>query len=301
MKYQVFSVLAITVVASIFSSTHALTPKEEKWVITLQSPSLAYESPEWLSPYIDMREAPVDIEYRKSVLPRDEYQNEDMYIVLPTLGVVSPVVEVPVGTSDFNKMMWWEEIDINSYLNDWVMFYPWTAPVGTVWNPVIFGHSNFFKAWEWNFKTIFADIMNLDVWVDSEMWVYRRKPWQDEYDKYRYEITRSYETTPDDVEILQPQWGKELTVFACTNGLAWRWILRWKLIENDEVLITFDTRIRMRKLADRLSQLPPATQQQIRTTFDAAINRVEASLPSTLETYEDKYMQYVLDWMKKVI
>lgn len=293
-------VLVMTISNSVFS-VHGLTPKEQKWVITLQSPSLAYESPNRINPFVDISEAPTDIEYWKSILPWDEYQDESMYIVLPTLGVVSPVVDVPKSSNDYDNMMAWEEIDINKYLNDGVMFYPWTAPVGTVWNPVIFGHSNFFRAGQWNFKTIFADIMNLDVGVEDEMRVYRRKPWQSDHDKYRYEITQSYETTPEDVGILQPQWGKELTVFACTNWLAGRWILRGKLIEDDEVLITFNTRIRVRKLLERMEKLTQTQQQIIKDKFIQAVNTTDQSLPETLQTYEHKYLRYVMNWMRKVV
>lgn len=301
MRFTSILIVSTLFFLSIFFPVHALTPKEEKWVITLKSPSLAYKSPEWLNPFVDISEAPTDIDYRKSILPRNEYRDEAMYIVLPTLGIISPVVEVPAWTSDFENMMWWEEIDINKYLNDWVMFYPWTAPVGSVWNPVIFGHSNFFRAGDGNFKTIFADIMNLDVWVDSEMRVYRRKPWQLDYDKYRYEITQSYETTPEDVWILQPQWGRELTVFACTNWLEWRRILRGRLIEDDEVLITFNTRIRVKKLLERMRQLDASQQAEITEKFGTAIVSVSKRLPETLETYEDKYLMYVLRWMKWVV
>ena len=280
---------------------YALTPKEQKWVITLKSPSVAYETPDWVSPYIDIREAPTDISYWKSVLPWEQYQDESMYIVLPTLWVVAPVVDVPKWSQDYITMVGWNAIDIDKYLNDGVMFYPWTAPIGEVGNPVIFGHSNFFRAWQWNFKTIFADIMNLDVWVEDEMRVYRRQPWQQDYQKYRYEITQSYETIPEDVWILQPQGWKELTVFACTNGLEWRRILRGKLIEDSEVLITFNTRIRMRQLSDRLQKLTSDQQRQIKVTLIRAIDSVELSLPDTLETYDEKYLKYVLKWMRKTL
>lgn len=223
-----------------------------------------------------------------------------MYIVLPTLGVIAPVVDVPKSTDDFEDMMAGGEIDINKYLNDGVMFYPGTAPVGEVGNPVIFGHSNFFRAGQWNFKTIFADIMNLDVGVEDEMRVYWKQGNSD-YEMFRYEITQSYETTPEDVGILQPQWGKELTVFACTNWLAGRRILRGKLIEEDEVLITFDTRIRVRKLVERMNSLDADQQAIIAQKFGEALVTVSDTLPETLETYEDKYLMYVLRWMKWVV
>lgn len=292
--------IAMVIVFASIGSIYALTPKELKWVITLKSPSLAYEQPDWVNPFIDISEAPTEISYWKSALPRDEYKNEAMYIVLPTLGVISPVVDVPESTDDYEDMMSGKEININKYLNDGVMFYPGTAPVGEVGNPVIFGHSNFFRAGQWNFKTIFADIMNLDVGVEDEIRVYWKQGSSD-YEMFRYEITQSYDTTPDDVGILQPQWGKEITVFACTNWLAGRWILRGKLIEEDEVLITFETRIRVRKLLERMSELDASQQSIITEKFDKAVIAISNRLPENLETYEDKYLMYVLRWMKWVV
>jgi hypothetical protein len=70
------------------------------------------------------------------------------------------------------------------------------------------------------------------------------------------------------------------------------------LIEDDEVLITFNTRIRVKKLLERMRQLDASQQAEITEKFGTAIVSVSKRLPETLETYEDKYLMYVLRWMK---
>lgn len=283
------------------SITYGLTPKQEKWVITLRSPQIAHEAPEWISPYIDIAQAPTEIDYWKSLLPWEQYQDQELYIVLPTLWVVSPVAQVPEWTSDYNQMTQWQGIDINAYLTDGVMMYPWLGAVGEVWNAVIFGHSNFFRDGDGDFKTIFADIMNLDVGVRDEMRVYQRDANWVDYTRYRYEITKSYETSPQDVGILRHQWGKELTVFACTDWLAGRWILRGKLIEDEEVLIPHRMRIRVRELMDRLDVLSHEQQELITEEVGAMIAQVSDEQVAWLGEYEGKYREYVLRWMEWVL
>jgi sortase (surface protein transpeptidase) len=62
---------------------------------------------------------------------------------------------------------------------------------------------------------------------------------------YKYRINESYDTVPTDVGILRPKGGKELTVFACTDGLNGRWILRGTLIEQDDMLVLNRMRVKM--------------------------------------------------------
>lgn len=75
-------------------SVVALTPKDQKGVITLKAPGIEYLSPTRFTP-LSLEDAPEEIEYRLSILPYEEDRQEEMYIVLPTLGLVSPVVFVP--------------------------------------------------------------------------------------------------------------------------------------------------------------------------------------------------------------
>ena len=277
----------------------ALTPKEEKGVITLKAPSLVYETPDWARAF-PLDEAPDDVDYRKSILPYEEDRDAYMYIVLPTLGVVSPVVHVPKGTKDFNDMIVGKQIEINNYLDRGVMHYPRTGVPGEVGNPVIFWHSNFFKNGVGDYKTIFADIMNLDVSPRDEMWVFVKEESGD-YDLRKFEIVKSYETDPSDVGVMVPEEGKEMTVFACTNGLAGRWILKGKYIELDEMLVTYPLKWELWDRLTLVEQQEATTKQDTIATVLAKIETIREQMPTRNLDYHDKYKKYLLNYMEKKI
>jgi hypothetical protein len=144
---NIFKLLLAVLVGTILltsSLTEALTPKEEKGVKVLKAPTLEYESPDWFTPF-PLEEAPEEIDYWLDILPYQEDRAEEMYIVMPTLGLISPVVMVPEDTQDFTDMINGREIEINNYLVEGVMHYPNSGLPGEEGNPVIFGHSNYFK------------------------------------------------------------------------------------------------------------------------------------------------------------
>jgi hypothetical protein len=255
---------------------------------------LEYESPDRFTAY-PLDEAPEDISYWTSILPYPEDRNEDMYLVLPTLGLITPVVGVPRDTPDFDAMVAGKEIDINKYLVEGVMHYPNTGIPGQVGNPVIFGHSNFFKKGEGKYKTIFADLMALDPDITDEMWIYLKQPSGD-YELLKFSVLRSYETVPTDVGILKPQGGKELTVFGCTNGLEGRWILRGKLIENDEVLVPYAVKFRFMDLIEQLEKKSPERRKEIIVAVLERIEQITSALPTQNASYHDKFKKYILNF-----
>lgn len=289
-------VAIVIVVSSLPISVYALTPKEQKGVKVLKAPGLEHESPTWLTPF-SLEEAPEDIAYRTSILPYPEDRAERMYIVLPTLGIVAPVVFVPEWTTDYTMMSQWKEIDINKYLVEGVMHYPSTSMPWEEWNAVIFGHSNFFTAQPGKYKTIFADSMNLDVSPRDEIRIYTQQPDQT-YDLQKFSVDESYETVPTDVEVLRPKWGKEITVFACTNGLEWRRILRGTLIENDEILIPYAMKFRVEDALARLKIATEGKKQDVRSLMLMEIEEINAGM-TTAVSYDDKFKQYILKYLEK--
>lgn len=92
----------------------------------LRASSLLYESPDRFRAY-PLDEAPEDITFWTSILPYPEDRNDDMYLVLPTLGLITPVIDVPKDTDDFKNMVAGKEININKYLVEGVMHYPNTG------------------------------------------------------------------------------------------------------------------------------------------------------------------------------
>ncbi len=279
------------------SVSFALSSKDAKWVITIKSPAIERESPKWFSPY-KLEEAPEDINYWKSLIPYEQDQDELMYIVMPTLGLVSPVLLVQEWSDHYKAMTTGKDIGsfMNDYLNNGVLHYAGTWLPGDVGNPVIFGHSNFYANKPGRYKSIFADIMNLDVGPTDEMWVYTKQT-DGNYDLKKFEIEQSYETVPTDVGILKPQWGKELTVFACTNGLAGRWILKWRLIEDNEVLVPYSTKYRVYDILQALEESP--NKQDIIVQWMREIERARWEIPQGQSDYNTKLKKYVMNYLER--
>lgn len=275
----------------------ALTPKEEKGVKVLTSPSLVYEQPDRATPF-SLDTAPDTIEYWKSILPHPEDRNADLYSVMPTLWIVAPVIFVPEWSDDYHAMVQGQQIEINNYLGSGVLHYPMTWIPGEEWNPVIFGHSNFFKKWSGNYKTIYADIMNLDVDPHDEMRFFlKQNNWK--YDLRKFSIEESYETVPTDVWVMKPRWGKEVTVFACTNGLEWRWIVKWKYIEKDEMRVPYPMKWRMIELMGKLSLKDEVQKKEIVEKMLNKISLVRIKWVKNNLTYHDKFKKYLLDRIEK--
>jgi LPXTG-site transpeptidase (sortase) family protein len=78
---------------------------------------------------------------------------------------------------------------------------------------VIFGHSSYYKNDNGRYKTHFQKIIELEE--GEEVWVYKKSE-NGEYIKYRYKTTKSYEVKANDVSVLDPGIGKNLTLFTCT-------------------------------------------------------------------------------------
>lgn len=278
------------------TSSYALTSKYDKWVKVLESPALEYTSPDRFTPFT-LNTAPENISYWTSIIPYPEDRNENMYIVMPTLWLITPIVFVPENSVDYNNMVTGQEIDINKYLPEWVMHYPSTWLPWEVWNPVIFGHSNYYKNRPGKYKSIFADIMNLDANPTDEIWIYTKNN-TGEYDLFKYNIFKSYETVPTDVGILNPSWWKEITVFACTDGLNGRRILKGELRDKNEILITYPLKFDMYDILNKIENTDAATKQKVVIEWVKRIEEIRANM-WWVNTTSNKYKQYVLKYIEE--
>lgn len=84
---------------SVFSSVFALSSIASKEAIYgdlfLESANLEYTPPTWFQPS-DLGSARTDAEYWiHQVLPFDQDKFEDVYMVIPQLGLITPVVSIP--------------------------------------------------------------------------------------------------------------------------------------------------------------------------------------------------------------
>lgn len=163
---------------------------------------------------------------------------------------------------------------------------------------MIFGHSNFLKYGPGDYKTIFADLMNLDGGPYDEIRVYQKK-YDGSYELFKYAIEQSYETHPQDVDILFPGSGEELTVFACTNGIQGRWIVKARRIPPDELFVPYELKFRLYEALQQLAAKDPVQQQNIRDEVLIALERKKVT--SGLQKSSDMLSRriYLLNYLEK--
>jgi hypothetical protein len=175
-----------------------------------------------------------DLNHWLQVLPLEDIGGSK-YIVIPSNGLVIPINSFEKDSSDFDNMINGREADINKPLETWALEYPWssTKGYGEVWNKVIFWHSSYFGESLWRYKTHFQKIIELDAW--EEIWVYEKQG-DGQYKRHIYVTEQSYNTAANDTSVLDPGFGKNLTLFTCTpiGWIAGRWIIKAKYY--DEVL-----------------------------------------------------------------
>lgn len=224
------------------SATFALSTIAEKeaiyWDLVLEQANLTYLPPTWFQP-TTLENASEDASYWiNQVLPYEQYRYEDKYLVIPQLGMITPIVEIPKWSADFTDMVNWWEIWINKYLNGWIIEYANSVEPGRRGKRVDFGHSNFFSDKEWDFKSIFGNLMRVDV---NDQFRYFVRNASGEYDLFKYVVTESYNTDPYSGvwALSRDGGGADALVFGCTYWLAGRWMLQWTYL-GDPIWAPFD-------------------------------------------------------------
>ncbi len=196
--------------------------KEQQLGIDLyyEAASLDYLPPSWFKP-TDLDGAPQDASYWiNEVLPYEEDRNENVYLVIPQLWLVTPVVSIPPGSNDYNRMINGQDIAINNYLKGGIIEYVGSVSPGYWGKLVHFWHSNYYKSDNGRYKSVFANLMALDQ--GDEVWYYVKQP-GDRYKLFKYDITASYPSNPNNVKALS--WdgdGADALVFGCYHGLDGR-------------------------------------------------------------------------------
>ena len=210
------------------STTHALTSpyvKEQQLGIDLyfESDALDYLPPSRFQP-VDLASAPEDANHWIfNVLPYEQDRYEDIYLVIPQLWLITPVVDIPVGSYDYEQMKAGYQIGINPYLKWWIIEYVTSVSPGNWWKRVDFWHSNYYKSDNGRYKNIFANLMALDP--GDQVWYYVKQS-NGSYVLFKYRVDKSYNTYPGNVQALQ--WdgdGADALVFGCTYGLDGRWMI----------------------------------------------------------------------------
>ncbi len=89
-----------------------------------------------------------------------------------------------------------------------------------------------------------------------------------------------------------------MTVFACTDGLAGRWILRGRYIEPDETLVTYALKWEFYDLLVSLEEMDAAKKKDVITKVLGLIEQKRSILSGDLD-YHDKYKKYLFNYFEK--
>ncbi len=223
------------------------------WDLFLESASLVYTPPTWFQPH-SLSSAPTDASYWiNDVLPYEEDRYEDIYLVIPQLWLVTPVVQIPKWGSDYTNMKNWYQIDINKYLVSWIIEYASSVKPWYWGKRIDFWHSNYFKDKAWRYKSIFASLMALDP-GDQAWYFVKNQSWG--YDLERYQVDQSFNVNPTEwvKYMARDEEGADALIFWCTHWLDWRWMIlasymgepMWKPVPYVDPFANLDSTLRWR-------------------------------------------------------
>jgi len=243
----------------------------------LEAAGLDYTTPAWFRPQ-DQNSAPENIDFWLDILPHGQDKSAQTYLVIPGLGLITPIVDIPQGTADYKNMLAGLQIPINNYLQGWIIEYVGSVEPWYWGKRVDFGHSNYFSTDPGRYKTIFANLMRVDV--GDQLWYFDKEPnWT--YELLKYNVTASYPTDPSNVQALQ--WdgdGADALVFGCYHGLDWRW-----MVEASYIWTPRRNEVYVEEVVDEFASMPPTTKRRI----DNAVAKIDM-----LSTNQKKYQVVLL-------
>lgn len=248
MKKILWLFVAFVLLATTISPSFAMTPIADKWVKVFKNKKVDTTPPTWFKPSDSE-----DINYWLWVLPSKKDANYSQYIVIPAMWLISPLVQTPktitkttkikikgkwtnqtttVPNPDYTKAIAGKTVDFNKYFSLWVHQYPGTPDVGSKWNTVLGGHSNYYMSKRTNYTTIFGRLPELDK--DDQVRFYKKQS-DGKWMLIKYKTVKSYETKPTDVNVILPlkKWTSEVTLYTCVPiGTAKnRWIIKAEIYE----------------------------------------------------------------------
>lgn len=215
--------------------------KEKKLGIDfyLEQTWLVRQAPERFSP-VDLADASESISYWTGILPYSGGYNKSVYLVIPQLWLVAPIVPIPVWSPDYHKMINGERIEINTYLQKWLLEYVDSTLPGRLGKRIDFGHSNYYANDPGAFKTIFSTLMALDTW--DQIWYFLQATTG--YTLYKYDVVASYPTSPENVSAMQRDGsGADALLVGCIYGTEWRWLVEATAsspVHEDEEILLWD-------------------------------------------------------------
>ncbi len=182
--------------------------------------------PDWFAP--DLLLVNQDINHWIDILPYSEDKSHTRYVVAPLQWAIVPVITV-TGEDQEDVLNWWD-IDIMSYLENGALHHPWTRwPREQSGNYVLAGHTSYYSYQNGRYKTAMQFIALMQSWDPLRMFDQQANG---EWKKYDFSITKSFETVPEDISILeQPIDWNMLTVYGCYpfGSLDRRRVIQWEI------------------------------------------------------------------------
>lgn len=164
-----------------------------------------------------------DLNYWLNVLPHKQDRNHDQYLVIPAMGLVSPINQLDKSNPDYTKAIKGGNFDYNKYLESGPTIYPGTASIWQTGNTFIFAHSNFWYAKPGRYKTIFRLTYNIEKW--DLLYFYKKINWKRYL--YEYTVNKSFLVKETDIYVMNQVKNKSMvTLSACypIGTAKQRWI-----------------------------------------------------------------------------
>lgn len=149
--------------------------------------------PRWAKP-----KQTIDMQYRLSVLPRSTDRNYTEFFVVPSKGVIVPVIKISKSDSKYAKALKGQIIDskgndiLTEDINKGILHYPGTPTVGAAGMWRYHPHTSEF----YHYKTPYATIGQAWAWLDPVRWektadqFYYYKKLPDGWMMYIYDVTQ---------------------------------------------------------------------------------------------------------------
>ena len=256
------SILILSQTQSTFALTDPLKAKGIKIVRTIRNGknTVDVDFPKWAKP-----KQTTDINYRLSVLPQATDTEYTEFMVVPTKGVIVPVIKISKSDWKYEKALKGQIIDskwndiLTESINKGILHYPGTPMVGQMWLGRYFAHTSEF----YHYKTPYATVWQAWAWLDPSKWekpadeFYYYKRVSNGWKLYTYQVTKEKKitlidtikqingvkvevavTSPTDQKILK--WDKtksEIAVIWCTDRGTdrHRWLTVGTLIKIEQL------------------------------------------------------------------
>lgn len=170
-----------------------------------------------------------DLSHWLQVLDEDE-KNLDQYIVIPSNGLVMPIINVDENDPAYNNFLNGITEHFYKYASNGAVELPGYKAnnFGENGNKVIGGHSSWWRN-DARYKTHFQKLIGMET--EKEIWVYQKNEnW--EYTRFVYSTIDSYNTKDTDTTILDQTEDSQITLFTCTpiGGDLGRWVVKAKFL-----------------------------------------------------------------------